>query len=157
VAAIDEEKGSAVIHEMTVLTTEECQTLLGGHHFGRVAFVDTVGVLPLIIPVNYVWTDDTVVFRADSGSKLRAATRGAPVAFAIDGLDQQRRLGWSVMVRGHAREITDQATRAVLDEMPLVAWSPRERPHYVRVTPRHLIGRQLSVAGLPSEWWTVNP
>jgi nitroimidazol reductase NimA-like FMN-containing flavoprotein (pyridoxamine 5'-phosphate oxidase superfamily) len=112
-------------HRVEILTTEECQALLHEHHFGRVAFVDTVGVLPLIIPVNYVWEDGAVVFRTDSGSKLRAAARGAPVAFEIDGLDQERRVGWSVVVRGHAREITDPTRLAELGQLPLVAWSPR--------------------------------
>jgi nitroimidazol reductase NimA-like FMN-containing flavoprotein (pyridoxamine 5'-phosphate oxidase superfamily) len=143
--------------EVMVLTTEECCTLLRDHHFGRVAFLDTVGVLPLIIPVNYVWTEGAVVFRTDSGSKLRAAARGAPVAFGIDGLDQERRIGWSVTVRGHVQEITDPVKIAALGELPLVAWAPREKPHYVRVTPSHLIGRQISVFGLPSQWWTQNP
>ena len=143
--------------EVKALTTEECRTLLRDHHFGRVAFVDTVGVLPLIIPVNYVWAGDAVVFRSDSGSKLRAAARGAPVAFEIDGLDRERRIGWSVVVRGHAREITEPTRIAALDELPLLAWSPREQPHYVSVTPSHLIGRQVSVFGLPSHWWTENP
>lgn len=57
------------------LTLAQCRELLGEQHFGRLAFVDSVGVLPMIIPVNYVLDHDTVVFRTEAGSKLRAATR----------------------------------------------------------------------------------
>ena len=141
----------------TVLAVDECLTLLRDHHFGRLAFVDTVGVLPLIIPVNYVWVDNAVVFRTDAGSKLRAAARGAPVAFEIDGLDPPRRIGWSVVVRGHSGEITDPGRLAELSSLPLVAWSPQAKPHYVKVAPSHVIGREISVFGLPAPWWSENP
>lgn len=45
------------------LTTTECRELLDSHHFGRLAFVDSVGVLPFIIPINYLFDDEKVVFR----------------------------------------------------------------------------------------------
>ena len=35
------------------LSTEQWQQLLQDHHFGRFAFLDQVGVMPMIIPVNY--------------------------------------------------------------------------------------------------------
>jgi hypothetical protein len=62
-----------------------------------------------------------------------------------------------VVVRGHARETTDPARIAALDELPLVAWTAREQRHYVSVTLSHLIGRQVSVFSLRSRWWTENP
>jgi nitroimidazol reductase NimA-like FMN-containing flavoprotein (pyridoxamine 5'-phosphate oxidase superfamily) len=42
------------------LTVSECRELLREHHFGRLAFLDAVGVLPVIIPVNYSLDEDTV-------------------------------------------------------------------------------------------------
>jgi nitroimidazol reductase NimA-like FMN-containing flavoprotein (pyridoxamine 5'-phosphate oxidase superfamily) len=36
------------------LTVAQCRELLDRHHFGRFGFVDAVGVLPSIVPVNYV-------------------------------------------------------------------------------------------------------
>ena len=70
------------------LTVAECRELLNGHHFGRFAFVDSVGVLPSIVPVNYLLDEDKIVIRTDAGSKLAAALRGAPVAFEVDGVDE---------------------------------------------------------------------
>jgi nitroimidazol reductase NimA-like FMN-containing flavoprotein (pyridoxamine 5'-phosphate oxidase superfamily) len=36
------------------LTTAERHELLERHHFGRLGFLDQVGVMPMIIPVNYL-------------------------------------------------------------------------------------------------------
>jgi nitroimidazol reductase NimA-like FMN-containing flavoprotein (pyridoxamine 5'-phosphate oxidase superfamily) len=135
------------------LTTAECRELLDRHHFGRLAFVDSVGVLPSIIPINYLLTDDKVVFRTDAGSKLAAAVRRAPVAFEVDGVDERRRVGWSVLVRGRAEEITDEARLAQLRQTPLLAWAPGAKEHYVRINASKLSGRRISIAELPSNWW----
>ncbi len=135
------------------LTTRECLDLLGRHHLGRLAFLDRVGLLPQIIPVNYLLDDDMVVFRTDPGSKLAAAIRGAPVAFEVDGVDEQHLVGWSVVVRGHAGEVTDTTELTRLRQGPLVAWAPGTKAHYVRVHPGPVTGRRISVADLPSNWW----
>ena len=66
-------------NELSELTTGECHDLLDRHHFGRLAFLDRVGVMPMIIPVNYLFHNGTVVFRTDPGSKLTAALHDAPV------------------------------------------------------------------------------
>ena len=135
------------------LATAECHDLLGRHHFGRLGFMDQVGVMPMIIPVNYLFHGDRVVFRTDPGSKLTAALHEAPVAFEVDGIDEQQQTGWSVVVRGHVEAVTDAAERAQLDETPLVAWAPGAKPHYVRVLPRLVTGRRVSLHHLPSHWW----
>jgi nitroimidazol reductase NimA-like FMN-containing flavoprotein (pyridoxamine 5'-phosphate oxidase superfamily) len=135
------------------LTVSECRDLLKEHHFGRLAFVDAVGVLPVIIPVNYLLDEDTVVFRTDAGSKLAAAVRGAPVAFEVDGVDQDRQVGWSVVVRGRAEEVTDPVKLAELRQSPLVAWHPSANSRYVRVKPSQVIGRRITIADLPPNWW----
>ena len=96
------------------LTRLECLELLQRNHLGRLAFLERVGVVPLITPVNYVLDQDAVVFRTDPGSKLVAAIRGAPVAFEIDGVDEGDRTGWSVIVRGHAVEVTEVESRRVV-------------------------------------------
>jgi len=96
------------------LTVAECRELLTRHHFGRFGFVDAVGVLPSIVPVNYLLDNDKIVIRTDAGSKLAAALRGAPVAFEVDGVDENHQVGWSVVVGGRAEEITDEDKLAEL-------------------------------------------
>ena len=136
-----------------ILTVAECRELLDGHHFGRFSFMDYVGVLPSIIPVNYLLDGDKIVIRTDAGSKLSAALRGAPVAFEVDGVDETHQVGWSVVVRGHAEEVTDSDKLAELRQTPLLAWHPGPKPHYVRINASQVIGRRIRVADLPSNWW----
>ena len=51
-------------------------------------------------PVNYVVDQHSVLFRTDEGTKLDAASRGARVAFEVDGAEEATRTGWSVLVGG---------------------------------------------------------
>jgi nitroimidazol reductase NimA-like FMN-containing flavoprotein (pyridoxamine 5'-phosphate oxidase superfamily) len=135
-------------HELSV---DECQALLGASHLGRVGLVDDGR--PLILPVNYVLDEATVVFRTDPGSKLAAALRGAAVAFEVDGVNAQQRTGWSVLVQGRAEHVTDPAELERLAAYRLVPWAPGARPHYVRVRSEKTTGRRISVADLPQIWW----
>jgi len=138
---------------MVELSTVECQDLLGRNHFGRLGFMDQVGVMPMIIPVNYLFHDGKVVFRTDPGSKLNAALHEAGVAFEVDGIDEAQKTGWSVVVRGHVEAVTDPVERDELAKASVEAWAPGEKPHYVRVNPRLVTGRRLSLEHLPSHWW----
>ena len=135
------------------LPIDECHALLSGHHLGRLAFHDVVGVMPMIIPVNYLLHDERVVFRTDAGSKLLAAVHGAPVAFEVDGADEQQQLGWSVVVRGFLEEVTDPDERDRLSATPLVAWAPGAKAHYVRIVPRLVSGRRIRMPDLPAHWF----
>jgi nitroimidazol reductase NimA-like FMN-containing flavoprotein (pyridoxamine 5'-phosphate oxidase superfamily) len=138
---------------LTELAVGECHALLGGHHLGRLAFLDRAGVMPMIIPVNYLFHDERVVFRTDPGSKLTAALHGAPVAFEVDGTDEQQQLGWSVVVRGFVEEVTDPGERDRLSGTPLVAWAAGAKAHYVRINPRMVTGRRIRMPDLPSHWF----
>ena len=139
--------------EIEELSTERCRALLGQHHIGRLAYLDTAGVFPLVLPMNYLLLGNDVVIRTDPGSKLRAALHNAPVAFEVDGVDSEREVGWSVLVRGFVSEVTDQSELEHLRKSPLRPWAPGPKAHYLRVTPRQLTGRQISMSALPSDWW----
>src|SRR4051812_6943273 len=90
---------------LEVLDREECMRLLSTVHLGRVAI--TSGALQVILPVNFRVLDDRIVFRTGCGTKLDAATRGAVVAFEVDTMESLDHRGWSVVVTGVARQITD--------------------------------------------------
>jgi nitroimidazol reductase NimA-like FMN-containing flavoprotein (pyridoxamine 5'-phosphate oxidase superfamily) len=140
-------------NRVEILTVAECRELLDGHHFGRFGFVDSIGVFPSVIPVNYLLDGDKIVIRTDAGSKLAAALRGAPVAFEVDGVDETHQVVWSVVVRGHAEEVTDEDTIAELRQTPLLAWHPRARPRYIRINASQVIGRRIRIADLLPDWW----
>lgn len=116
--------------------------MLARERLGRVAFMDDLG--PVVMPVNFVLDRHAVVFRTDDGTKLDAAVRGSRVAFEIDGTDDAARTGWSVMIRGEAVEVTDQAELARLGRLPLHPWAPGPKAHYVRILPARLTGRRTS-------------
>jgi uncharacterized protein len=123
------------------LTRSECFDLLATEHLGRVAVVDDRG--PVIFPVNFVLDRHTVVFRTGTGTKLSAASLGRRVGFEVDRADPATHTGWSVLVRGEAVEVTDRAELARLRALPLQAWAPGARGHYVRILPATLTGRRI--------------
>ena len=130
------------------LTKSECFDLLARELLGRVAFVDERG--PIVLPVNFVLDRHMVVFRAEEGAKLDAASRGSRVAFEVDGIEAATHTGWSVVVRGEAVEVTDPAELARLRELPLHPWAPGAKGRYVRILPATLTGRRISVPDGPS-------
>lgn len=139
--------------QMQELTPDQCLELLAGSHLGRLAFVDSVGVLPMILPVNYVMHNGSVVFRAGPGPNLAAAVRGAPVAFEVDGFHDVDQTGWSVVVRGHAEELIDAEELANLREHQLQPWAPGSKRHYVRVNANLVTGRRLHLDNAAGPWW----
>jgi nitroimidazol reductase NimA-like FMN-containing flavoprotein (pyridoxamine 5'-phosphate oxidase superfamily) len=116
-----------------------------------VALVDDRG--PIALPVNFVLDQHTVLFRSDQGTKLDVAVRGGRVAFEIDGIDEATRTGWSVLVRGEATEVTNPAELARARGLPLHAWAPGAKGHYIRILPISLTGRRIALPEAPSNWW----
>ena len=88
------------------LDRAECLRRLAGAGVGRVS--TTVAALPTIFPVHYALLDDNIVFRTVAGTTLANAVQDAVVAFEIDDIDPWSTTGWSIVVVGHAREITRQ-------------------------------------------------
>ena len=133
------------------LTKQECFGLLAGQQLGRVVLVDDRG--PLALPVNFVVDQHSVLFRTDAGTKLAVASRGARVAFEVNGIDAATRTGWSVLVRGEAVEVTDPAELARVRRLPLSPWAPGPKDRYVRILPTALTGRRIALPeGTPWTW-----
>jgi Pyridoxamine 5'-phosphate oxidase len=91
------------------LAREEALRLLGAVPLGRVIF--THRALPAIRPVNHLVDGQQVVFRTGAGAAITTAVDGIGtiVAFEADAIDPVRRVGWSVVVIGGARLLTDSA------------------------------------------------
>jgi nitroimidazol reductase NimA-like FMN-containing flavoprotein (pyridoxamine 5'-phosphate oxidase superfamily) len=120
----------------------ECLELLTSQSFGRIAVLDDGR--PLIFPVNYVADGDTVVFRSDIGTKLSAAVLG-PVAFEIDGIDEDAQTGWSVIVQGVGHELiaAHDARSARLHQLDLEPWVPGDKVRWVEVRADSISGRKV--------------
>lgn len=129
------------------LSREECLYLLGQSAIGRVGV--TWDVLPVVLPVNYVLDGDTVVLRTAPGTKLCAALSHTVVAFEIDGFDPVDHTGWSVLVRGPALEVTDEAELERLRRLPLRPWANDDADHFVTIEIELLSGRRVPRGPLP--------
>jgi nitroimidazol reductase NimA-like FMN-containing flavoprotein (pyridoxamine 5'-phosphate oxidase superfamily) len=105
---------------MAEMDRAECLRRLAQAGVGRVS--TTVAALPTIFPVHYAMLDDDIVFRTGAGTTVADAVQDAVVAFEIDDIDPWSTTGWSIVVVGHAREVTgpDQIARA--ERLPLNRW-----------------------------------
>lgn len=124
------------------LPREECLRLLATQEFGRLAVVEDGQ--PLVFPVNFAVDGDIVVFRADAGTKLAAASLGL-VAFEVDDVDVTTRSGWSVLVLGVGQEITGALDHwsERLRALSLYPWAPGDKSHWMRIKPSRITGRRL--------------
>jgi uncharacterized protein len=126
---------------LEILSRDECVTLLTRNHLGRVGL--SSGALPTILPVNY-WCDGwSIHVRTSEGSKLDAALRNAVVAFEVDDFDAFGHTGWSVVVTGLAREITDRHELERLADAPLARWAPGPGDHVVAISLEVVSGRRV--------------
>ena len=128
---------------LTVLSIDDCMRLLSSHlpRVGRIGFA--ADDKPVILPVNYVFQEGTVVFRTDPGAKLSAAAVGEQVAFEVDAIDVDWREGWSVLVQGRAEEVLDGDELERLQSLPLHPWAPGSKASYVRIMTTEISGRRI--------------
>ncbi|CAM5242616.1 helix-turn-helix domain-containing protein [Streptomyces aurantiogriseus] len=129
--------------EFTELTTQECRDLLSTHGVGRIAVPTLAG--PVIVPVDYSVVDDAIVFRTAPGTTPSQAA-GCQVAFEVDRIDDVFGQGWSVLVRGHARTVTNPDEVRRLDEQACsTPWAGGPRDQWVRIdVPLVITGRRIT-------------
>ena len=125
---------------LELLDEPDCLALLAHSSIGRLGV--SVGGLPAIFPVNFVFADGSVVFHTGEGTKLSAAVANTVVAFQCDEFDLVEQSGWSVLVVGPAEVVTDPTTKARLERLPLANWLGG-RDHYVRVRVDFVSGRRI--------------
>jgi nitroimidazol reductase NimA-like FMN-containing flavoprotein (pyridoxamine 5'-phosphate oxidase superfamily) len=125
------------------VSESECVKLLKAHDLGRIAVVDRE-MRPIIFPINYFFDEGVVVFRTAPGTKLDLAP-GACVSFEIDSWDHNQGVGWSVLVKGIAHDIT-QARSAPTGRMrywPVHPVAPGSREHWVGIWANEITGRKF--------------
>jgi nitroimidazol reductase NimA-like FMN-containing flavoprotein (pyridoxamine 5'-phosphate oxidase superfamily) len=133
---IDERTGIEVIEH------SECVTLIQSTPLGRIGFA--VNSNQVILPVNFLWYEESVVFRTLEGQKMDTAILAQPVAFEVDSWDAGNRSGWSVLVKGNAHRVNQWAEIEDLERQGLVPWSNRQwRPYWIRINPTEITGRRL--------------
>ncbi|WP_405876914.1 pyridoxamine 5'-phosphate oxidase family protein [Streptomyces sp. NBC_01136] len=136
--------GRAARHpELIELSAEECRARLSRHGVGRLAMDTPDG--PIIIPLNYNVIDGVVTFRT-APDALPATAVEAHVAFEVDHIDEALSEGWSVLIRGFARAVTEpDAVRRLTALAYSGPWAGGERDVWVRIEPVTTTGRRIAV------------
>ncbi|WP_077797028.1 pyridoxamine 5'-phosphate oxidase family protein [Streptomyces sp. JHA26] len=126
------------------LDAQECRALLSTHGVGRLALTTQNG--PAVLPVNYEVTDGTIAFRTAPGSTA-AAAEGNEVAFEVDHIDDAMSQGWSVLIVGRGRAVTDPETVRRLDAAAHTEpWAGGGRSMWLVVDVERLTGRRIDPA-----------
>ena len=128
-------------HALRTLSPAECFDLLEPGGIGRVGFTAADGMT--ILPVNFAVAAKAIVFRTAPDTLLALCANGQ-VSFEADCLDEAARAGWSVLVRGRARTVTEEREVGHLqDRTNLEPWAAGARDVYVRITPTRISGRRI--------------
>jgi nitroimidazol reductase NimA-like FMN-containing flavoprotein (pyridoxamine 5'-phosphate oxidase superfamily) len=107
------------MQESIELTYAECRHLLSAGGGGRMAVSSPEG--PHIVPVNYSLVDEAIVVQTSTQSVLGRYGPDSVLAFEVDQFDHERQCGWSVVARGPAEIVVDDAAL----EHIRVTWEPR--------------------------------
>jgi nitroimidazol reductase NimA-like FMN-containing flavoprotein (pyridoxamine 5'-phosphate oxidase superfamily) len=138
-------QGHALLHpELRDLSPDECRALLSTHGVGRVAVSTPDG--PAVVPVNYEVIDDAIVYRTMPDS-VPAAAVGTQVAFEVDHVDEAMSQGWSVLLVGPARVVTEpDVVRRLAGHAHTEPWAGGKREMWVSIQPKRLTGRRIRPA-----------
>jgi uncharacterized protein len=126
---------------LEVLSRAEAIALLETREVGRLVY--TRRALPAIRPVNYAVCGGVVLIWTGAASSLGQAVRGAVVAFEVDEFDRVTRSGWSVVVTGTARLVTDKAQLARARLEGPVPWAPGIKEFLIGIPLTIVTGRWL--------------
>jgi uncharacterized protein len=137
---------STGVHEqpddLEILSEQQCRELLASKDLGRIAF--PVGEETEIFPVNYSTDGVIVVFRTGAGTKLAHSTVSR-VAFEVDEWDSARKVGWSVVLKGVAQEVTQGTDpfSSALQTSKVVPLAPGEHGYLIAIYPAQISGRRF--------------
>jgi uncharacterized protein len=131
------------------LTPQECWDLLATTDLGRLAVC--LGEAPEIFPVNYVVAHGTVVFRTAAGLKHVSARLNRLVTLEADGVDLEKGVAWSVVVKGRGHDMSDAPESDLARTLSLYPMHSGPKPLFVRIEPDSVTGRRFQIA--PVERW----
>ena len=120
-----------------------CWEMLATQSIGRVAFYHEGRVE--VFPVNYALHENQILFATNHGRKLAGIAHGE-IAFEVDWVDLSSRSGWSVVVRGTARSLTEaDPDAATMVQQPGLSWAGT-KDFVVLVRAESITGRRVGPA-----------
>jgi nitroimidazol reductase NimA-like FMN-containing flavoprotein (pyridoxamine 5'-phosphate oxidase superfamily) len=129
------------------LPESECWKLLHSGDLGRIALV--VEEWPQVFPVTYAVGDRALVFRSAPGAKASYGP-GSRACFEIDGWDDRSGVGWSVMLLGVLRDITDRIDEQAVElrQLSLHPAAPGVRARVLALHLSRISGRRFGGPGM---------
>jgi nitroimidazol reductase NimA-like FMN-containing flavoprotein (pyridoxamine 5'-phosphate oxidase superfamily) len=124
-----------------------CVQLIAPGGIGRLVFAGRFDLT--VLPVNYKWYNDAILFRTTqhgaTDEDLRTGIENAEyrVAFEVDEFDHEAHEGWSVLVQGPAHHLDSESERADAVAAGVVPWPDGAREHFIRITPARITGRRI--------------
>lgn len=127
------------------LSGPECWKLLASVPLGRVVFSQRA--MPAIQVVSHLIDDGAIIVRSPQGTVIAGTGTGtgsgAVVCYEADDMDPIRRIGWSVVVTGLARLVSDPAAAARYSRL-LPPWAPGVAVDLVVIEPGVVTGRRVA-------------
>jgi hypothetical protein len=118
---------------------QELLDRLASARVGRLAFSHRA--LPALLAVNYIVDGRELVLQTAAGPAVDAARApGSIVAFVVDEIDPMTNSGWSVVVTGHLREVTETSRIERYARCPAFPRDARLR-HFLVISPGLVSGR----------------
>ena len=111
---------------------------------GRIVF--TSQAMPAVRPVNHLIDDGRIILRTSGDSAIitvAASEAGTVVAYEADDIDPATGTGWSVIVTGLARPVTDPAQAAYYHDR-LDSWDPGDKPQIIAIDPGLVTGIDIT-------------
>lgn len=133
---------------ITILSAEESLERISFESLGRIVVrrKDEMD----IFPINFVVADGLIYFRTAEGNKLFSLALNNDVLFEVDKvLDGE---AWSVVVKGTAEMVRENAEVQYCDTLPLKPWVPTLKRNYVRIVPSQVSGRHFVFGEEPERY-----
>lgn len=126
---------------MEALSEDECWSLMKKMAVGRLAV--SIGGIPDIFPVNYVLDGHSIVVKTAPGTKLAAAVFGEGVAFEVDSVDEDQKVGWSIVIQGTGTEIENLDDLMEAESLDLQPWVDGYKGRFLRIDTDRISGRRI--------------
>ena len=123
--------------ELFQLDRPTCLALLTTQHVGRL-IIDAAE--PVVRVVNYTAFEQTIMFRSDPGPQIDAII-DSPVVFEVDMIDERTRSGWSVVVRGIARNQSEHLAGFGEAGANVDPWAPGPKSRWIGISLDNVTGR----------------
>jgi uncharacterized protein len=123
--------------ELVELDRSACLALLATQHVGRLI---VEAAEPVVRVVNYTAFEHTIMFRSDPGPHVDALVEHS-VVFEADMVDERTRSGWSVVVRGVARDVSAQLAGFGQSGANVEPWAPGPKSRWIGISIEEVTGR----------------